>query len=131
MPFAFKRDAERVYEDVACANVECSGAELWRLLDGRMCNKAYQSALQDRFFNAKWNDGRESVASYAERLCSAAIALPSQITPHVLLIRAELPPRLRNQTVLVTGAFDEVVSAVSRLSSTKKTIEPVRQVNGK
>lgn len=132
LPFAFDKDASSVYDEVAGGNLECSATELWDKLEARLCNKAHRSALQDKFFNLKWNDRRESVGGYAERLRSAAMALPSAIPSDVLLnrFRAGLPQKLQDQAVLATGDFDEVVSAISRLSSAQKsTPEHVREVS--
>lgn len=128
MSYAFDRAAQRVYEEVASENRDCSATTLWELLETRLCNKAHRSALQDMFFGLKWNERRESVSGYAERLRSAAIALPTEVGAGVLLngFRAGLPQKLQDQAVLVTGDFDDVVSAVSRLSSAQ--MAPKKQV---
>ena len=87
MPSAFEKDAQRVYEEVAGSSFEASAEELWSLLEVRLCTKAHRSALQDKFFNMKWNERKESVATYAERHRSASIALPTATKTDVLLNR--------------------------------------------
>ena len=132
MPSAFEKDAQRVYEEVAGSNLKASAEELWSLLEVRLCNKAHRSALQDKFFNLKWNERKESVATYAERLHSDSIALPTATTTDVLLnlFKSGLPQKWQDQAVLVTGDFDTVVSSVSRLSTAQQASarEPVREI---
>lgn len=132
MPYAFEKDALRVYEEVAGEHTEATSAELWGLLEHRLCNEAHRSALQDKFFGMKWNERRESVATYAERLRSASMVLPTPVANDVLLNRfkAGLPQKLQDQAVLVTRDFDAVVSTVSRLSTAQQSTnkEYVREI---
>lgn len=132
LPYAFEKDARRVYEEVASMHTEASAAELWGLLETRLCNKTHRSALQDKFFEMRWSEKKESVAQYAERLRSASMALPTPIEGDVLLNRfkAGLPQKLQDQAVLVMGDFDTVVSSVSRLSTAQQNLhrESIREV---
>lgn len=132
MPLAFANDALRIFNEVASAELEKSADELWELLEARLCNGAHRKALQDRFFSMTWNERKESVAEYAERLRAASLALPTPIANDVLLNRfkAGLPQKLQDHAILVAGDFDEVVSAVSELSSAQQNTskEPVRKV---
>lgn len=129
----FERDGQRVYEEIASKHADVSASELWKMLEVRLCNETHRSALQDRFFSMKWNERRESVAYYAERLRSASMAWTTPISDDVLLNRfkAGLPQRLQDQAVLVTGNFDTVVSSVSRLSTAQQSAprELVREVS--
>ena len=132
MPNAFEKDAQRVFEEVVSTHTSDTAATLWDLLETRLCNRTHMSALQDKFFSMKWNERKESVGSYAERLRSASMSLPTPISNDVLQNRfkAGLPQKLEDQAVLVTGDFDTVVSAVARLSTAQQvsTREHVREV---
>lgn len=132
MPYAFEKDARRVYEEIASTHTEASASKLWDMLEVRLCSKTHRSALQDKFFAMKWNEKKESVAHYAERLRSAAMALPTPVDNDVLLNRfkAGLPQKLQDQAVLVMGDFDTVVSSISRLSTAQQSFhrEQVREV---
>ena len=122
IPCAFEKDALRVYEDVARTYINASAETLWSRLENRLCNKAHCAALQDTFFALRWNERHESVATYADRLKLASMTLATLVSDEVLLNRfkAGLPQKLQDQAVLVTGAFDSVVSVVSRLSSAQQ-----------
>ena len=124
MPSAFERDALRVYEEDAGFYVNASADDLWEILETKLCNIVHRSDLQDKFFGMKWNDRKDSVAHYAERLRSAAMALPTTISMGVLLNRfkAVLPQKLHNQAVLVMGDFDTVVRSVSLLSTAQPSM---------
>eukprot|EP00171_Calliarthron_tuberculosum_P002217 IDg2217t1 len=68
---------------------------------------------------------------YAQKLRSAALALPGGIQEDVLLnrLKAGIPGRLRDQAHLVSGTFDEVVSRLSRVSAAQMSREDIREVN--
>ncbi len=119
LPHAFDRDARIIFEEVANTNLHASVDDLWGLLEERLCNEVHQAALQDRFFDMKWNERRESFVSFAHRLRFAALALPGGMKEDVLLnrLKAGLPPRLRDQANLISGSFDVVSSRLSRLST--------------
>eukprot|EP00171_Calliarthron_tuberculosum_P002219 IDg2219t1 len=123
LPLAFDGDARHVYEEVANNAVSSTIEELRVRLQDRLCNNVHQAALQDKFFELRWNEKRESFSAFAEKLRSAALALPKGVEEDVLLnrLKAGLPPRLRDQAHLVTGTFDEVV----------RTPRPVHHLLGK
>lgn len=130
LPNAFDGDARIVYEEVAGCNPKATADELWILLENRLCNKVHQAALQDRFFSMKWNERKEAFSAFAQRLRSAALALPGGINEDVLLnrLKAGLPTRLKDQANLITGSFDVVVSKLGVLSTAAQNREFVREV---
>ncbi len=130
LPHAFEVDARMVFEEVANNNVDATGEELWGMLQLPLCNKVHQAALQDKFMEMRWNERRESFATFAQRLRSASLALPGGVCEEVLLnrLKAGVPTRLKDQAHLISEDFDVVVSKLSRLSSAAQTREAVREV---
>ncbi len=131
LPHAFDGDARIVFEEVANTNLHANVDEMWGLLEERLCNEVHKAALQDRFFDMKWNERRESFVIFAHRLRSAALALPGGVKEDVLLnrLKAGLPPRLRDQANLISGSFDVAASRLSRLSTAAQVRgEQVREV---
>lgn len=131
LPHAFDRDSRTVFEEVANNNLHASVDDLWGLLEERLCNEVHQAALQDRFFDMKWNKRRKSFVAFAHRLRSAALALPGGVKEDVSLnrLKAGLSPRFRDQANLISGSFDVVANRLSRLSTAAQVRgEQVREV---
>ena len=131
LPLAFDGDARRVYEEIAGTCIGFPVDVLWEKLELRLCNEVHRAALQDRFFELRWNEKRESFYAFAQKLRSAALALPNGMTEEIMLnrLKAGIPTRLRDQAQLITGSFDEVVSRLSRVSGAQLSRESVREIS--
>lgn len=68
---AFERYTARVFDNVARNHWNATANELRDHLEARLCNNAQLSALQDKFFDMKWNDRYESGYAFGERIRSA------------------------------------------------------------
>lgn len=81
----------------------------------------------------KWNERKESFTSFAERLRSASIALPTSIDNDILLncLKAGITARLCDQAQIITGSYEEVVTRLGRLSAEKIPREGVREIEEK
>lgn len=130
LPLAFEGDARSVYEEVANEAMDLNTTELWARLEERLCNKVHQSALQDKLFEMRWNERKESFTTFAQRLRSASLSLPTPIGNDILLnrLKAGIPSRLRDQAHIITGSYDEVVTRLGRLSAAQITREGVREI---
>lgn len=130
LPLAFEGDARNVYEEVANESLDVNTTELWTRLEERLCNKVHQSELQDKLFDMKWNERKETFTTFAQRLRSASLALPTPIDKDILLnrLKAGIPSRLRDQAHIITGSYDEVVTRLGRLSAAQMPREGVREI---
>ncbi len=128
---AFEGDARLIFKGVANSNLKADVPSLWTLLEERLCNEVHQSVLQDRLFDMKWNERKESFTKFAQRLRSAALALPGGISEDVLLnrLKAGVPTRLKDQANLISGSFDVVVTKLCRLSAARQMREQVRNIS--
>lgn len=90
-----------------------------------------QALLRDNFFYFCWNARHESFIAYAQKLRSAALALPGGVAEDVLLDwqKAGILARVRSQAQLITVSFANVVARLSRVSVAQMTREIVREVN--
>lgn len=132
LPLAFESDARNEYEEVTNSFIGASIGMLLELLERRLCNEVHQAALQDNLFQIKWNGKRESFTAYAQRLCSASLALPKGIPEDFLINRliAGIPLRLRDQAHLVIGTHYKAERRLGHLSTAQVVRETGREMSG-
>lgn len=98
----------------------------------RLCNEEKLGNLQDKFFTIKWNESKETLPMYIERIRTGTRMLQIPITNNILVNRfkAGLSYKLRQQIMVIKGSFDTIVSLVSRLVAEQQRtpIETVREV---
>eukprot|EP00171_Calliarthron_tuberculosum_P015039 IDg15039t1 len=78
MSHSFEGIALRTFEEIAAANPMASSEDLWKMLRSRICNESQVMSLRSEFMNIRFNDRKESVQSFANKLRSSALNLPEE-----------------------------------------------------
>ena len=123
---AFSGTALAIFEDVTSTHLDADANTLWETLQGRLCSSSHQRSLRIGFDTMEWEEGRETIGQFAQRLRTAAVALPDAVSDERLLDRFTQSPsgRLRDHALAVQGTFDEVASRVAMMG-------PKRAVSGR
>ena len=135
MALAFEGVALKVFEQTAAlsARLHESPEQLWQRLREKLCNKSHIISLRSQLMNVKWDEKRESVAQYANRLRTMSMNLPEDISDDMMInmFTQGLPNRLRIQALAVQGSFDEVVSRTALIASEtglgKESMRPITE----
>jgi len=122
MSLAFQGTALKLYEQTVQENPLASTSELWKLLEEKLCNKSHIISLRSKYLNMRWNDKKETLTDYAERLRNTASSLPDNLTDDMMVdtFMKGLPMYLKVRALAVQGSFDEIVSRVSLISNEMK-----------
>lgn len=68
----------RIFEEVASRNPLASTDELWKLLSANICNDSQILSIRSQFMTTRWNERKESIQKYVNKLQNTAINLPQR-----------------------------------------------------
>ncbi len=122
MSLAFKGTALKLYEQTRTANPMADTDTMWMLLEEKLCNRSHIISLRSKYLNMKWNEKKESLTEYAERLRDVASNLPDNLSDDMMVdtFMKGLPAYLKVRALSVQGSFDEIVSRVTLISNEMK-----------
>ena len=135
MALAFEGAALKIFEQTASISARLmeTPEQLWLRLREKICNKSHIISLRSDLMNVKWDERRESIAQFSNRLRTMAMNLPEEVSDDMLSTRfiQGLPNKLRLAAYSVQGSFDEIVSRVSLIAAEigigKESMRPIAE----
>ena len=114
---AFQGAALKIASTVNRENPAISAVELWDKLALRLYNDSQRKARNSSFSQMTWNEKKQSVEQFPERLhlLGSSLEVSSDMI-EATFIRG-LPARLQPFAHSIKGSFDDIVSAVSNVST--------------